>query len=119
MSNKEGKQKRFDVPIYHGVVTIHQVKDLANFGERFNPEMDLNNYGAFFTHRANPKGYFEYRLAFNYEVYDGLIAHECLHFVNRLFYNTGMQLDPINDESQCYIMGWIVDKCYGFLEIKD
>ncbi len=112
------KQKRFRIPIYQGSVIIHQVNDLADFGQRFGHEFDLENYGAFFAHRVNPNGYFEYRLVFDYDVYNGLIAHECMHLVNRLFINTGMMCDPENDENQCYLLGWIVDECHKFLTLK-
>jgi hypothetical protein len=42
----------------------------------------------------------------------GTIAHECKHFVNRLFDTKGIKLDIENDEAECYLLKWAVDEVY-------
>lgn len=44
------------------------------------------------------------------------IPHECVHAVNWIFQNSGVKLDPDNDETQAYFTGWLVDKTYEILK---
>jgi len=46
----------------------------------------------------------------------GVIAHECKHFVNALFMQRGVELDPENDEPECYMLGWAVDQVCKAIE---
>lgn len=39
----------------------------------------------------------------------GIIAHECLHAVNKIFLLIGQKLDLENDEFEAYLLGWMVD----------
>lgn len=42
----------------------------------------------------------------------GIIAHEAKHLVNRIFGSIGQELDLHNDEAECYLLGWIVDRVH-------
>jgi len=45
----------------------------------------------------------------------GTLVHECKHIVNFIFKARGVDLDIINDESECYLLGFIVDKVHNIL----
>ncbi len=40
----------------------------------------------------------------------GALAHECLHLVNFVFLNKGIEATLDNDEHQAYLLGWLFDK---------
>lgn len=44
----------------------------------------------------------------------GVIAHECLHFMNCLFNELGANEDK-DDEPYNYFLQWAVDECHKFL----
>jgi len=46
----------------------------------------------------------------------GLIAHESKHAVNSIFAYNGVRLSANNDESECYYLDWIVERCHGALK---
>lgn len=37
----------------------------------------------------------------------GALAHECLHLVNFIFLNKGIEASLDNDEHQAYLLGWL------------
>lgn len=45
-----------------------------------------------------------------------VITHEAVHAANRILYNVGFILDPMNDEPQAYLTDWIFDQVMNFLE---
>lgn len=42
----------------------------------------------------------------------GDIAHECKHLVNEIIIDFGGKLDLNNDETECYLLQWVVDEIY-------
>lgn len=46
----------------------------------------------------------------------GIIAHECKHAVNRIFGDIGQKLDVFNDEAECYLLGWLVNRVHEFTD---
>ena len=46
------------------------------------------------------------------DITPGLVAHECLHTMNKICSDLGISHDPNNDEPMAYIMGWLVDEVY-------
>jgi len=46
----------------------------------------------------------------------GCIAHECKHMVNIIFRERGVELDIENDETECYLLEWLVDKIYSIIK---
>lgn len=42
----------------------------------------------------------------------GTLAHECLHAVNRILDSKGMTATISDDETQAYLLAWLVDKLY-------
>jgi hypothetical protein len=48
----------------------------------------------------------------------GAIAHEGKHIVNKIFSDRGIDLDCYNDEAECYLLGFIVDKIVEYINKK-
>ena len=46
----------------------------------------------------------------------GIIAHECKHAINFVFAWVGVKLSTVNDESECYMLGWLVDKAHSAIK---
>ncbi|WP_447410805.1 hypothetical protein, partial [Clostridium perfringens] len=44
-----------------------------------------------------------------------IIAHEAVHVVNHVYNDSRMMLDPLNDEPQAYLTGWVVGEMHKFL----
>lgn len=42
----------------------------------------------------------------------GIIAHEAKHLVNKIFIDICQDLDRYNDEAECYLLGWIVNRLH-------
>lgn len=45
----------------------------------------------------------------------GIIAHEAKHLTNHIFDIVGVDLDLYNDEPECYLLGWIVNRIHETL----
>jgi len=43
---------------------------------------------------------------------NGVVAHECKHFLNYIFSYYGVKLDCDNDEIECYFLSHIVNEVY-------
>ena len=46
----------------------------------------------------------------------GDIAHEILHTTNVILKRRGIRLDPNNDEPQAYLVSYLTDKFYEYIE---
>lgn len=46
------------------------------------------------------------------------ISHEALHAVNWIFSHCGIKYSLTNDEPQCYLLGWIVQKIMDTIELE-
>jgi len=49
----------------------------------------------------------------------GIIAHEAKHLVNNIFIDISHELDPYNDEPECYLLGWIVNRIHEMIPEKN
>lgn len=109
-------KKTFKIPIYHWDLIIHKGEDIG-FIEKLYwfPERATDWYGAI-TFTDHKEWYTRYVMAFdnNQSVWD--IAHEALHCLRYIYNDRGIEfVNDDNDEHQCYILGWIVNKAYDFL----
>ena len=77
----------------------------------FHPDVEDFNAGVF-KHDGR------YYLVFldDGSVTPGVIAHECKHFINLVFEFIHFELDPKNDEMECYFLTYMVDQVYGILK---
>jgi len=105
--------KRFNIPIYTGYLTVILCDDLNDVGRRYNLP-DLRDYGAI-TFKEKGK-YRSYVVAFDRDYHVGLICHEVIHVKNYIYSDAGIELDRFNDEPEAYLVGWLSDKVYSFLQ---
>lgn len=112
------KTKRILIPIYEHYLILgasDSVADLNEFtkkNEKDNTDFDYSNFGAAFFSGAF--GHYFIVLRTDVELTPGVIAHECKHVINGLFKTIGMNLCVDNDEAECYLLTWIVDKVWDF-----
>jgi hypothetical protein len=112
------RSRTINIPIYCGSITFYESEDLNVVAKKIGIEKSLDGYTAFFWHKSRKNGYVEYILAFEPNPKESVVAHECVHFSNRLFMDHGIELDPDNDEPYAYFMGWAVNECHKFLKTK-
>ena len=109
------KRKTIKIPIYFGDLILYQVADLEELRSK-HELTKVSSYGAIMWDEVTDSGYLKYHIAFLEDVDHDIIAHESLHLVSRIFRHRGMTMDVYNDESQCYLLGWIITQCYKFLD---
>jgi len=93
---------------------MYYSKDLNEVAKKYGIKSDLSNYGAF-VDNTPWKPFKNYIVAFSCTYDNSLIAHECVHLVNRLFLDIGMKLNLKNDEAQAYLTGYFFEKIEVFL----
>ena len=109
--------KKHKTPLYGIPFTIVIYSNDDEFREKFkkvnfNPPIEEFDGGVFkkdddyfIVFSAEKKGYPTY----------GIIAHEAKHLVNNIFIEICHELDRYNDEPECYLLGWIVNRCHELL----
>ena len=108
------RKTKIVIPIYFGTLTLIQSKDLKKVFDKYNLD-DYDGAEAVAFWQKSKKGRPAYAIAFSKNTSNSTIAHECMHIVNRIFSDGGIFPDPLNDEPQCYLLGWLVDECDEFL----
>lgn len=106
------KTKKIKIPIYHGTMILIQTDNWEKLGKRLN--LELSNDTDAFVYK-DPKG--RYVACFRSNPSASIIAHEAVHVVNHVYNDSRMMLDPLNDEPQAYLTGWVVDKVCKFLKV--
>lgn len=102
---------RFKIPVYFGTFAVVIAKTIKEggkeIGENIKDGTD-DDYAAI----TLSNGLHSYSVIIKEDGLDrfGDIAHECKHFVNFLFIDRGIKLDAENDEPECYMLGWAVDR---------
>lgn len=112
------KKKKIEIPLYCGSVTIIQTNNYKKIEKKYKTQ-PLHGYEAFIFRNHKNDGFSRYVIVFSKKVDSAVIAHECLHFVNYVFSDSLISLDASNDETQCYLLGWIVGECHKFLTVDD
>lgn len=107
-------QKKHKIPLYGDSFTVIIYESDAEFEEKFKDvpfEHPIGSWdGGVFTVKdhtyivfsAEKKGF----------PTPGIVAHESKHLVNRIFTWIGQNLDPHNDECECYLLSWIVNRVH-------
>lgn len=112
-------KKKLKIPLYFGNLVIHQVSK-----KRMNKlikDEDLSKHGiSAGTHDAFVfKKRHSYHMVFKKGYCNArVVAHEALHVVHFIFSDRGIDIDIKNDESECYLLGWIVGKCHKHLKLR-
>ena len=106
--------KQFDVPVYHGLLVVAQGKNFKKICKKLGVkwrDVELNPMAGAVMLSVEEEGIIDYFMIFRPDVDWREVAHESLHFVNQLFADRGVVLDPKNDEPQAYMLGWAVARC--------
>lgn len=118
--------KTYKIPLYLGEFTIFYVEygetkfALAKIGlnpDDHFPDLDPKKNDAFAFSHPSPSGYSRYFIFLNKNtkrISPGVIAHECKHVVNFIFNDRRIQLQIGNDEPECYLLSWLVNKVHEF-----
>ena len=104
------KKKTIKVPLYPNNLVMYKCDDLKEI-EKLYDLSDCSNYDAIvFEHKGLDI------VAFSKTTSPGYIAHEALHITNNIFRSIGAQPDLDNDETQCYLLEWVVKQLHKFLK---
>lgn len=102
--------REIPIPIYFDKIKVVICKKLSKGVKALKLDLgDWNpdQYDAF-VHYPNTKKALKYIVFIKPNSCSSVIAHEACHIVNKIFKDRQIYLDPINDESQCYLLGWVV-----------
>lgn len=112
------KVKKLLIPLYEQTLVLATSKDLSELTEftrkndKDHTPFDYSNFGgASFQSRF---GSYFIVLRSDIQVTPGLIAHECKHTINALYIDLNIALCPKNDEPECYLLTWMMDKVWEF-----
>ncbi|MFA6974023.1 MAG: hypothetical protein WC238_04790 [Parcubacteria group bacterium] len=110
-------RKRIKIPIYLGELHIIQEADLDQIKQKYDLK-HMDGAAAIVFKISEPNCMTKYMMAFTFDCTPSMIAHEALHIVAHIYKDRGIEFDRYNDESQCYLLGWIVEKCFKVLKIN-
>ena len=112
---KEGYVKKIEVPLYGGYFHIHI--DQTELLEKKYGLKWISEYDAI----AFTRGHHHHVCFESKDITPGIIAHECKHALNDIFRYSGVKLDIDNDETECYLLGWLVNRVQEFINkiVKD
>ena len=111
--------KKFDIPIYGGTLIVIQKKDLSSVAKKYSLEIKDDMSGFTFTDlKTDDNGFPIYVIVFRGKTEPSIIAHECLHTTTAILRDIYAKLDMDNEEPQCYLLGWIVEKVHSVVKTK-
>lgn len=102
--------KKHKVPIYGGYLVI-EVGDLEELSKKYGVDVDSSRYNALTVYQIK-EGIRWNAVLIDKDATPGIIAHEAKHVVNDIFRTTGVKLDIDNDEAECYLLGWVVNRIH-------
>ena len=103
-------KKVFDVPIYGGKLIVIVASDLQAEVDKTGIEFNTHGFYALSHQRKTSSGKREYMVILKPDIGKSCIAHEAKHIVNMVFNHVDVRLDVINDEPECYFLGWVFGK---------
>ena len=107
-------KKRVSIPIYFGdLVIIYDENGWENTNKLYSRNLD-NKTEAVVFNNVKKSGFIEYVVVFTKLPQSRTIAHECVHLVNFLYIDRGVELDRYNDEPQAYLIGWFYEEIEKF-----
>lgn len=117
--------KDIDIPIYKGIFVIVFCNDLELLKKTIPSLKDDFDDGKLYAHTifTDYKGSESFVCIFNFDheitdISPGVIAHEALHIVHRLAEERGIQVNTYNDEPITYLLEWVTNTIYEFMEEK-
>jgi len=114
MAKKYYEEKRIKIPIYNQYLSlvITNKKDISGretYAHTYYDEGREQQLDSVLYLYINP--FYKKQ-----NITQGVIAHEAVHVVNRLFHHLGIYTEELNDEHQAYLVGWVVDEMNKFLK---
>ena len=111
-------RRKVHIPLYGGwiVIIISDEEHVADSVKRHFPEdhLDSNINAVVLYTRLNGPTIFPVLFATEADpgMTPGIIAHEAKYLVNNIFLNVGIELDRYNDDAECYLLSWIVNRIW-------
>jgi hypothetical protein len=105
---------KINIPIYYGYLIVICADDVEEIAKKYDvPGIKNKCHDAYvFRNKTN-----EYVYVQKASITYGAVAHEAKHLVNYIFSDRGIKLDVENDEAECYLLGWIVNKIHKYINI--
>lgn len=109
-------KKRIHIPIFGGymIVVMTDERSIYEAAKRHfkldDPSLKFND-GAVLN-RDKKYGGGVYPVILTGKLSPGLFAHEAKHVVNSIFADVGVELDRYNDETEAYLLGWIINRMW-------
>ncbi len=117
--------KDTEIPIYKGTLCVVFTNDLELLKSNIPSVKDDFDDKKLYAHAifSEYKGYESFICVFNFnhktsDITPGTIAHEALHIVHMLAGERAIQLNAWNDEAIAYLLEWVVNMIYTFMEEK-
>ena len=110
LTNSMRMKKTFNVPIFFGKITVIISENFSLDFKKYFPNhaipKNINNYEAFtyILDRHNNWLFIKANPSLS------IIAHESIHITNSILNDCGVIPSFSNDETQAYLLGWIVNK---------
>lgn len=110
--------RTYNIPIIRCVIKIVIFDRSHEFTKKFDNNRFLNDIRDCHGYTFELDDVIYIALRNDEKITHGIVAHECKHAVNIAMIQIGQKLDVDNDEFECYLLSYIVDKVYKHLIIK-
>lgn len=110
--------KKHKIPIYGGELWVCIANSFSKAIEQIENDTDIKidkekddlRKCAAITYQFYEKDRFRVLIILKPHSSVSFISHESLHAVNWIFQHCGVKYSLTNDEPQCYLLGWIVQR---------
>lgn len=102
------------IPIFFGKLTIVNVTYWEEFDKKYNTKINLYGYEGLYYYIEELD---EHVIAIKSKEWS-VIAHEAVHCVNKIMKQCNIHHSYDNDETQAYLMGWVIEQIENFLNNK-
>jgi|AntRauTorckE5430_2_1112549.scaffolds.fasta_scaffold09999_4 hypothetical protein len=113
--------KKIKTPLYgteFTVVIYNSEKEINDYFFKIDFNTDIENYHGRLITKDNGEIYLVLSAIDKGYPTPGIIAHESKHLVNEIFNQIGHHLDRYNDEPECYLLSWIVNRIHELNQTK-
>lgn len=117
------KKKTIKIPIYFGQFII--ILDNENwenvnkiYCKKLKWDRPADEGDDAFVFGDIDNGFSKYIVAFKSNPTGKIIAHDCVHLVNKLFKDRGIELYHDNDEAYAYMLAWFFEQIENFFKSK-
>jgi len=113
-------RKSIKVPIYVGVFDIVVTDDVDAYEKIYTEFGREEVYGHAIETSCKKSPYKHWVMVLNFnsdhKITHGVIAHESLHITTYILQCVGQEFDPDNHECFSYLLQWVTDHVYKFIE---